>query len=53
MSRAKKLIIAAISVLGSLAAAVSGLFVTFFVVGKKIDKAYAPKEKDDNDDYNN
>lgn len=55
MSRTKKLIIVAISVLGSLAAAISGLFMTFFVVGKKIDKAYGSKnnkDKEDQDDQN-
>lgn len=53
MSRTKKLIIAAVSVAGSLAAAISGLFLTFFMIGKKIDKAYDPKEKSETEDYTN
>ncbi|SFC12869.1 hypothetical protein SAMN04488102_103153 [Alkalibacterium subtropicum] len=53
MSRTKKLIITAVSVAGSLAASISGLFLTFFVIGKKIDQAYLTEDKQDNKDYNN
>ncbi|GEK90292.1 hypothetical protein AB4027_04150 [Alkalibacterium putridalgicola] len=53
MSRTKKIIIAAISITASLAASISGLFLTFFVIGKKIDEAYSPKQKQDNEEYNN
>ncbi|MER2063346.1 MAG: hypothetical protein ABS873_01730 [Alkalibacterium sp.] len=53
MSRTKKIMIAVISVLGSLVAAISGLFATFFVVGKKIDQAYRPKAEEETDDQLN
>ncbi|MDN6194059.1 MAG: hypothetical protein L0J48_02010 [Alkalibacterium sp.] len=52
MSRTKKMIITAVSILGSVTAFVSGLFLTFFVVGKKIDQAYTSKRNDNEDDEN-
>ncbi|WP_177244066.1 hypothetical protein [Alkalibacterium sp. 20] len=48
MSNMKKIIILTIATLGALVAAVSGLFISFFVVGKKIDKAYLRKENEKN-----
>lgn len=52
MSKAKKLIIFAVTMVGSLVAAISGLFISFFIVGKKIDKAYLPEEKQENESDN-
>lgn len=52
MNRTKKIIITAVSILGSVTAFVSGLFLTFFVVGKKIDQAYTSKRNDNEDDEN-
>ncbi|MFO8069305.1 MAG: hypothetical protein R6U02_04875 [Alkalibacterium sp.] len=48
MSNTKKIILTAIAIIGSLVAAVSGLFISFFVVGKKIDEAYSKEENENN-----
>lgn len=49
MDKKKKLILLAVALLGTIAASVSGVFASFFVVGKKIDEAYAHEENSDNE----
>ncbi|WP_423188834.1 hypothetical protein ACO1PF_09615 [Alkalibacterium sp. f15] len=44
MSNMKKMILLIIATMGALVAAVSGLIISFVVVGKKIDKAYLMEE---------
>ncbi|GEK91315.1 hypothetical protein [Alkalibacterium kapii] len=53
MSRMKKVIITTVSILGSVVAFVSGLFATFFIVGKKIDQAYRSKTEENIQDEDN
>ncbi|MDZ7835130.1 MAG: hypothetical protein U5K84_07050 [Alkalibacterium sp.] len=48
MKNKKKIIIVSLAVLGSILAAVSGLFTSIAVVGKKIDKAYSKDGNQDN-----
>ena len=52
MSNMKKMILIAIAIIGSLVATVSGLFISFFVVGKKIDKAYSMEENEKKQKWN-